>query len=63
AGKEFTGFIGARIFSFVVETLIMFVMVSLLHFSDFIAKVVVGIIVVILNYVFSKLLIFKKNKV
>lgn len=63
AGKEFTGFIGARIFSFVVETLIMFVMVSLLHFSDFIAKVVVGIVVVILNYIFSKLLIFKKNKV
>lgn len=61
AGKEFTGFVGARIFSFVVETLMMFVMVSLLAWNDFVAKIVVGIVVIIINYVFSKLLIFKKK--
>ena len=55
AGKEFTGFIGARIFSFVIETLMMFALVTLLSFNDFAAKIIVGVVVVILNYVFSKL--------
>lgn len=61
AAKEFTGFMGARIFSFVVETVMMFVMVTLLSWNDFIAKVIVGIVVVIINYIFSKLIIFKNK--
>lgn len=61
AGKEFTGFMGARILSFVIETVLMFVLVSLLGLSELIAKIVVGVVVVILNYFFSKLLIFKKK--
>ncbi len=61
AGKEFTGFVGARIFSFVIETVAMFILVTLLSVNDFISKIIVGIIVVILNYIFSKLLIFKKK--
>ncbi len=61
AFKEFTSFMGARIFSFVIETILMFVMISLLHWHDLIAKTIVGVIVVIINYVFSKLIIFKKK--
>lgn len=61
AGKEFTGFLGARIFSFVVETIMMFVLVSLLTCNDFIAKCIVGVIVVIINYIFSKLIIFRNK--
>ncbi len=61
AGKEFAGFVGARIFSFAVETLMMFVMVSLLSWNDFVAKIIVGVVVIIMNYVFSKLLIFRKK--
>lgn len=61
AGREFTGFMGARIFSFVVETLMMFVLVTILSCHELIAKLIVGIVVVILNYIFSKLLIFKKK--
>ena len=59
--KEFAGFLGARIFSFIVETAIMFIMVTLLSSNELLAKVVVGVIVVLLNYVFSKLLIFRKS--
>lgn len=62
AGKEFVGFMGARIFSFVVETIMMFVMITLLSWHDLIAKTIVGIVVVIINYVFSKLIIFKKKR-
>lgn len=61
AGKEFAAFIGARIFSLLVELLFMFVTVTLLSINEFIAKIFVQIIVVILNYVFSKLLIFKNK--
>ncbi len=61
AGKEFAGFIGARIFSFAVETLMMFVFVSLFSMNDLIAKIIIGVVVIIMNYVFSKLIIFKKK--
>ena len=61
AGKEFVGFIGARLFSLLVELVFMFVMVTLLKWNDFVAKLIVQVIVVILNYVFSKLLIFKNK--
>ncbi len=61
AGKEFTGFVGARVFSFVIETIFMFVLVTLLSVNDLIAKIIVGVVVVILNYIFSKLFIFKKK--
>lgn len=61
AGKEFIGFIGARLFSLLVELVFMFVMVTLLKWNDFVAKFIVQVIVVILNYVFSKLLIFKNK--
>ena len=61
AGKEFTAFISARVFSLVVEMLGMFVMVSLLTWHELLAKVIVGVVVIIMNYVFSKLLIFKKK--
>lgn len=61
AGKEFTAFIGARIFSFVIETAMMFVLVSLISCPEMVAKILVGIFVVILNYVFSKLFIFRKK--
>lgn len=61
AGKEFTGFMSARIFSLVIEMLGMFVMVTLLTWNELVAKLIVGIVVIIMNYIFSKLLIFKKK--
>lgn len=61
AGREFASFIGARLFSFAIETAMMFVFVSLLSMNDLIAKIIVGIVVIIINYVFSKLIIFKKK--
>lgn len=62
AGREFAAFIGARVFSLLVELLFMFVTVTLLSFNEFIAKIFVQIIVVVLNYIFSKLIIFKSKQ-
>ena len=60
--KEFGAFVAARIFSFVVELVGMYLMVDVFKINDLISKVVIGVVVIILNYIFSKLFIFKKKK-
>lgn len=59
--KEFMAFVGARVFSFLVEQVLLFAFVEWLGINDIIAKLIISVIVVILNYVFSKLFIFKKK--
>lgn len=59
--KEFASFIGSRIFSFIVEQA-MFYGAIVFNISDIIAKLVISIVVIILNYIFSKLFVFKKKK-
>lgn len=75
--KEFTLFIGARVFSYGLEMLIAFIFIDLAHADsivwqpDFIdaviptgelvVKTVGQVIIVLSNYVFSKLVIFKKD--
>ena len=57
---ELTKFVGSRIFSGVLETGIIFVTVDVLAFDGIIMKLVTSVLVVIINYVASKLLVFKK---
>ena len=59
---EFTKFVGCRIGSGFLETAILFVFVDCLHFNGNIIKLAVSIIVVVLNYLSSKLIVFKKKK-
>ena len=40
----------------------MIVMVSWIHMDEYISKIAVSVIVVIVNYVFSKLFIFRKSE-
>jgi putative flippase GtrA len=61
--SEFTGFAASRLSTWALELIIMTVTVNLLHMSYWIAKIfIAAVLVTILNYVFSKLLIFKKKK-
>ena len=59
--REILYFIGCRIFTEIISILMMN---SAVWFSinDIFMKVVSNIVVIILNFVFSKVLIFKKNK-
>lgn len=57
--KEIILFFSGRLFSGLVDIGLMFIFVDILSIGDFISKIIVVIIVVILNYLFSKLLIFK----
>lgn len=57
--KEMSLFFGGRIFSGVVDTGLMYLFIDIMSLGDTFSKIVVQIIVVILNYVFSKLIVFK----
>ena len=58
--KEISSFFGARVLTLLLDMLIMFVMVTTLGINDKISKLVVQVVVTILNYVFSKIFVFKK---
>ena len=72
--KEGSEFLGARVFSFVIEELGLWILVEIclmknilwnilgiLITGTLIAKVILAFIVIVLNYFFSKFLIFKKK--
>lgn len=57
---ELTKFVGCRIGSGLLETAILFVAVDLLAWDGNIWKLATSVLVVVLNYVASKLLVFRK---
>ena len=57
---ELTKFVGCRIGSGALETGIIFLTVDLLAFNGNVMKLLTSVLVVVLNYVGSKLLVFKK---
>lgn len=57
---ELTKFVGSRIMSGALETAIIFVTVDCLLWNGNVMKLVTSVLVVILNYVASKLLVFRK---
>ena len=59
--REITSFFGCRLATGVVDWVIMFVCVDLLCFNDMVIKIFANVVVVILNYVANKLLIFKNK--
>lgn len=58
---ELVKFVGCRVGSGLAETLIIFVTVDLLNFNGNIMKLITSFIVVILNYVASKFLVFRQK--
>ncbi len=59
--KELVSFISCRLLTGLLDLLIMMLFVDVLHFNDLVIKIISNIIVIILNYVASKLIIFKKK--
>lgn len=57
--KEFLLFIGVRAGTGIFDMLSMWVFVSLLHIDTNFAKLLTQFVVVVLNYAFSKLVVFK----
>ena len=59
--KEAVSFFTMRLVSLGAETVIMFVTVEMIGLNDLVMKLLTNFIVIVLNYVFSKLFIFKKK--
>ena len=57
---ELTKFVGCRIGSGVLETAIIFITVDCLSWNGNVMKLLTSVLVVVLNYIGSKLLVFKK---
>jgi putative flippase GtrA len=60
-GKEVLSFGAARIFSLGLEEVILYVFVNLLNMNELIIKLIANVIVIIVNYILSKFIIFKKD--
>ena len=61
--KELISFLLARIFTLVLCDIAIFALLTkVLHINDLITKLITQVLTIIINYVFSKLVVFKKNK-
>ena len=58
--REMSAFVGARLFSFGFEMAWMYITAILIGINDTICKILAQFAIVVMNYVFSKLFIFKK---
>ena len=57
---EFIKFMGSRLVTMLLESGGFYVLFNLLHINKDISKISITVIVVILNYIFSKFIVFKK---
>lgn len=60
--KEASKFVTSRIATLLMDMAIMYVGVTALKFNDKIMKLVSQVVVIVLNYILSKILVFKKEK-
>ncbi len=57
---EFISFFGCRILTGILDVAIMVLAVDVMHWNNLVWKFISNVIVTILNYIVSKLLVFKK---
>jgi len=60
--KEVSSFYVSRISTLLIDMGFMYLFVTVLNFNDKIIKIVVQVIVIVLNYILSKFIVFK-NKI
>lgn len=59
--KEFLQFSGGRISTGLLDVVMMILMVNLMHINEGFSKIFVSVLVMIGNYIISKLFVFKKK--
>ena len=59
--REITAFISCRLATGIMDLIIMYVCVDVLGWHAMMMKLASNVLVIILNYIFSKLIIFKKR--
>jgi len=58
---EISTFFACRLGTGILDVAIMYVSVDILFFNALIMKILSNVLVIVLNYIFSKLIIFNKN--
>ena len=59
---EFTKFAGSRVFSLILVTVCIKITVEILGWNFVLMKIATSVLNIVLNYIASKLLVFKKKK-
>lgn len=59
---ELVAFAGGRVLTLLLQEVLMAIFFTWLGFNEYLVKMGVAVLVVILNYFISKLLVFRKNK-
>lgn len=59
--KEAIKFFGSRLTTGLIDMVLMWLLVSFTPINDILIKTLVNIIVIVLNYIFSKLFVFKEG--
>lgn len=59
--KESLKFYLSRVSTLLIDMVVMFCLVTLFSINDKISKLIVQVIVMVLNYIFSKIFVFKKK--
>lgn len=59
--KQMAAFFGGRFATFLLETAILVVFVSILNFNEMLMKIIAQFVVLVSNYVISKLIVFRKR--
>lgn len=60
--KEASKFVFARVVTLIMDMIIMWIGVTLLHRNDKIIKLISQVVIIVSNYVFSKIFVFKKKE-
>lgn len=60
--KQMISFFAGRIVTLLIEEAILGIFVDLLNFNSILIKIIAQVIVIVLNYVISKVFIFKKQE-
>lgn len=58
--KQMASFFGGRVFTLVLEEAILAIFITWLGFNTMVVKLTAQVIVIVLNYIISKLFVFKK---
>lgn len=60
--KECLSFITARLVTGGIDICIMFLFVTLMGFNDLVVKILSNVVVIILNYILSKMIVFREKR-
>ena len=60
--REFASFLAVRLFTLVLDTVLLYLLVEWLLVDRLLSKIVVNVIVILVNYVVSKFFIFRRGQ-